>query len=102
NVRKTCHELIHHIILSSIRSYEEPLHQLQIQYDTFEEEILSQKIEKLDTTRIYLFRRKLFLIKRLLKQIYDALYRSKEFWEEHPSLLQDLRENIDQIYFQLD
>ena len=40
-----------------------------LNFGNIEEEILSQKIEKLDTTRIYLFRRKLFLIKRLLKQI---------------------------------
>lgn len=101
-VPKTFPGLVHHILLSVIRTYEEPLRHLQELYDTFEEEILSEQTGKLDTKRIYLFRRKVFLIKRLLKQTNDALYRSKDFWEECPSLLQDLRENIDQIYFQLD
>jgi magnesium transporter len=90
------------LILATIRTYEQPLEELQLQYDRFEEEILSIAPEKLASERIYQFRRKVFLLKRLLKQTGDALYRSKDFWETNPSLLQDLRENIDQIYFQLD
>src|ERR1044072_6674367 len=32
----------------------------------------------------------------------DSLYRFKEFWEKNKTMLQDLRENLDQLYFQLD
>lgn len=99
---KTLQSLVHQVVLSVIRSYEEPLDKLQDLYDEFESDILSKKREQLENSRIYIFRRRLFLIKRLLNQTKDALYRSREFWDEHPSMLQDLRENLDQVYFQLD
>jgi len=99
---KTIQGLVHSITLGLIRSYEEPINNLQDLYDDFEDDILSRKCENLSNTRIYHFRRRMFLIKRMLKLTNDALYRFKEFWEEYPSMLQDLKENIDQLYFQLD
>lgn len=94
--------LVYQIIISVIRSYEHPILKLQEMFDEFEEEILAKKMETLDTEKIYQFRRKLFVIKRILNKTQDALYRSKNFWIETPSRLQDLKENIDQIYFQVD
>lgn len=99
---KSPQALVHSLILAVIRTYEAPALQIQDQYDEFETDVLSKKREQLNTARIYHFRRQIFVIKRILKQTTDSLYRSKEFWEESPSLLQDLKENIDQIYFQLD
>lgn len=99
---KTIHGLVHQIIISIIRTYEAPVDNLQDLYDNFESDVLSKKREQLDISRIYHFRRQLFVIKRILKQTNDALYRSKDFWEDYPSMLQDLKENIDQVYFQLD
>lgn len=99
---KTMHGLVHQVVLSIIRTYEAPIIRLQDLYDGFEHEILAKKSERLSTVRIYHFRRQIFILKRILKQTNDALYRCKEFWEEHPSMLQDLRENVDQLYFQLD
>ena len=99
---KTLHWLIHQLILSVIRTYEAPVLRLQDLYDEFEHQVLVKKDEYLSTTTIYHFRRQIFLLKRILKQTNDALYRCKEFWEDQPSMLQDLRENIDQLYFQLD
>ena len=99
---KTLHDLIHQIILATIKTYESPIFKLQDQYDQFEHEILAKKNEHLSTIRIYNFRRQLFVLKRILKQTNDALYHFREFWTEHHSMLQDLRENIDQLYFQLD
>jgi magnesium transporter len=94
--------LVHSIIISIIRTYEKPVLNLQDLYDDFEQDVLTKKNENLSTKRIYYFRRQVFILKRLLKQTNDALYRMKDFWEEYPSMLQDLRENIDQLYFQLD
>lgn len=102
DVPRTIQGLVHTIVLSIIRSYEEPINNLQNLYDDFEEDILSKKVEQFDTTKMYHFRRQLFVIKRILKHTNDALYRSKDFWDEYPSMLQDLKENIDQAYFQLD
>lgn len=99
---RTIQGLAHSIIITVIRSYEEPINAIQEMYEEFETDVLAKKMERLDINRIYHFRRQTFLIKRMLKQTNDALYRSKEFWVEHPSLLQDLRENTDQLYFQLD
>ncbi len=99
---KTMHGLLHQIILSVIRTYETPVLSLQDLYDDFETDILAKQMENLSTTRIYQFRRQLFILKRLLKQTNDALFRMKDYWVDHESMLQDLRENIDQLYFQLD
>lgn len=99
---KTLHGLIHQVILSVIRTYDVPVLRLQDLYDGFEHEILAKKSERLSTMRIYHFRRQTFIIKRILRQTNDSLYRCKDFWEEHPSMLQDLRENVDQLYFQLE
>ncbi|MBA2405870.1 MAG: hypothetical protein H0V66_13925 [Bdellovibrionales bacterium] len=99
---KTLHGLIHQVIISIIRTYDVPVLRLQDLYDGFEHEILAKKNEHLSTIRIYHFRRQTFVLKRILKQTNDSLYRAKDFWSEHPSMLQDLRENIDQLYFQLD
>ncbi|WPU65112.1 CorA family divalent cation transporter [Peredibacter starrii] len=98
---KTIQGLVHQVVLGTIRSYEDPINNLQNLYDEFESDVLSKKLG-LDTSRIYFFRRQLFVIKRILKQTNDALYHSKDFWEENHSMLQDLKENIDQLYFQLD
>ena len=98
---KNLHSLIHQIVIAVIRSYEAPINDLQDLYDDFEDDVLS-KSENLSTTRIYHFRRRIFVLKRMLKQTNDSLYRFRDYWEEYPSMLQDLRENIDQLYFHLD
>lgn len=99
---KTLHGLVHQVILSVIRTYDSPVLRLQDLYDGFEHEVLAKKNEHLSTTRIYHFRRQTFILKRILRQTSDTLYRGKDFWEENPSMLQDLRENVDQLYFQLE
>jgi magnesium transporter len=101
-VSKTLHALIHQVILTVIRTYEAPIVKLQDLYDEFEHVVLGRSSENLSTTRIYHFRRQIFILKRILKQSNDALYRFKDFWVDDQSMLQDLRENIDQLYFQLD
>jgi len=99
---KSFHDLIHLIIINTIKSYEEPLLKLQDEYDLFEEEILAKRCEFISTTKMYQFRRKLFVLKRLMKQTEEALSHSKDFWADEPSMLQDLRENCQQIYYRLD
>lgn len=94
--------LVHQIILDAIRTYEEPINRLQDQYDDFETDVLSKKCD-MSMIKVYHFRRQLFVLKRIIKQTNDGLYRFREFWEEgNQSMLQDLRENLDQLYFQLD
>jgi magnesium transporter len=101
-IPKTLQGLVHEVIIGVIRTYEQPMAILQDSYDQFETDILSKRCERMDTTRIYLFRRQLFVIKRILNQTNDAIYRSKDFWVENLSMQQDLKENIEQLYFQLD
>jgi magnesium transporter len=95
-------KIVHEIILEVVRSYEKRVTSLQDIYDDFEKDILSKKNKPLDFTRIYRFRRQIFVIKRILKQTEEALYRSKDFWKGHQSMFQDVKENIDQIYYELD
>lgn len=98
----TLQGLVHMVVLATIRSYEEPLDKLQDLYDDFEEQILDKQQEKLSTTRMYVFRRRIFVLKRMIKQTEDALYQFREFWDEYPGMLQDLKENCNQLYFRLD
>jgi magnesium transporter len=98
---KTIQSLVHMLTLEVIRSYEKPIQHLQDMHDEFEDDVLSKNCS-LSTVRIYHFRRQLFVVKRLLKQTNDSLYRFKEFWNDEPSMVQDLKENIDQLYFRLD
>lgn len=94
--------LVYHLIKSIILNFQEPINRLQLQYEDFEDEILSRKTENLSNKRVYLFRRKLFVIKSLLKQTNTSMVISKEFWAHEPSMLQDLKENLQQLYFQLE
>lgn len=99
--KKDLPALVHEIIYETIKTYDVPIERLQDQYETFESEVLSKRC-RLSTIEMYQFRRQIFVLKRLLKQTQEALYRFREFWERDPSKLQDLRENIDQAYFSLD
>ncbi len=98
---KNIQMLVHQLVLDTIRTYEEPIDRLQDQYDFFESEVLTKKCD-MGMVKVYHFRRQLFVLKRILKQTNDGLYRFREFWDKHHSMLQDLRENLDQLYFQLD
>lgn len=95
--------LAHQILKNIIQTYEEPLSKLQDYYEGFEHEVLSRTTRSLSTKRVYHFRRQLFVLKGLLKQIQSTLNQCKEsFWANHLTLLQDLKENIDLVYFRLD
>jgi len=102
NTTWTTQKIVHEIILGVIRSYESRVLTLQDIYDDFEKDILAKKNKPLDFTKIYRFRRQIFVIKRILKQTEEALYRSKDFWKGSQSMAQDLKENIEQIYYELD
>lgn len=99
--KKNLQGLVHEIIFEAIHTYDIPINRLQDQYEVFEDEVLSKRC-LLNTLEIYHFRRQIFVMKRLLSQTSDALYRSREFWIKDPSLLQDLRENIDLSNYSLD
>lgn len=99
---ETIQGLAHQIIRAIIFTYEEPIARLQKLYEEFEHEVLSRSTENLSTNRVYQFRRQLFVLRGILKQIQGTLQQCKELWGEHSSLQQDLREDIDQLYFRLD
>lgn len=93
--------LVHQLMRISIISYEEAVSELQRSYEAYEREVLS-KSGRISNTSVYQFRRKIFLIKTIMQLTQQALYNSKEFWKGNPSLQQDIKENIDQIYFKLE
>ncbi len=101
NFPKNIQMLVHQIVLDTIRTYEEPINRLQDQYDHFETEVLKKKCD-MGMVKVYHLRRQLFVLKRIIKQTNDGLYRFREFWDKNKSMLQDLKENLDQLYFQLD
>lgn len=94
--------VVHQIILAVIKSYDSPIMKLQDEYEDFEDTIFSEKAEKLQIIRSYQFKRRITILKKVLKQTNDSLSRFREFWVDSPSMLQDLKENIDQQYFALD
>jgi magnesium transporter len=95
-------EAVHKLYRLTIRSYEEPILGLQKQYQAFESQILAKDSEALNNEDVYLFRRKLFIIKGILQMTQAALNSSRLFWMNHPELLQDIKEDIEQLYFRLD
>lgn len=102
NFPDTLPGMAHQMMRAIILTYEEPIMKLQNNYEDFEHEVLSRSTEFLSTNRVYHFRRQIFVLKSMLKQNQIALFHCKEFWGSHNSLLQDLREDIDQMYFRLD
>ena len=102
NFPETLQGMAHQMVRNVILTFEEPILRLQESYEEFEHEVLSRSTDFLSTNRVYHFRRKIFVLKSMLKQNQIALFHCKEFWGSHTSLLQDLREDIDQMYFRLD
>lgn len=102
NTPETLPAMAHQMMRSIFLTFEEPIMRLQDSYEEFEHEVLSRSTEFLSTNRVYHFRRRIFVLKSMLKQNQIALFHCKEFWGPHSSLLQDLREDIDQMYFRLD
>lgn len=98
----TIQGIVHQLILSVIKSYEDPIEKLQDEYESFEDIIFSKGADSLSTFKSYQFKRKISVFKKMLKQTNDSLSRFRDFWTQYPSMLQDLKENIDQHYFALD
>lgn len=98
NVRSFVHELLR----ISILSFEESIKELQKNYETYESDVLSRQSGRISNTNVYRFRRKIYIIKIILHLMQQALYNSKEFWNEDTFLQQDIKENIEQLYFRLD
>ncbi len=98
----TIQGVVHQLILSVIKSYEDPIEKLQDEYETYEDIIFSKTADSLSTFKSYQFKRKISVFKKMLKQTNDSLSRFRDFWIQYPSMLQDLKENIDQQYFALD
>lgn len=82
-------------------SFEEALGELQRNYEEFEKEVLSREAGYLSNTRVYEFRRRLYVIQGVLYLIHQALYNSREFWEDQIILQHDIQENIDQLNFRI-
>lgn len=99
---QTIQGVVHQLILSVIKSYEDPIEKLQDEYESFEDVIFSKSADSLSTLQSYQFKRKISVFKKMLKQTNDSLSRFRDFWSTYPSMLQDLKENIDQHYFALD
>lgn len=94
--------LVHQLLKEIIYTYQEPLIRLRADYEIFQDKVLSRSKESLSNKKLYHFRRKIFVLKGILKQTTSAILLSKDFWKEKRSLLQDLKENIDQMYFELE
>ena len=94
--------LLHNLMKGVILTFEESIIQLHKAYVEFEDDVLSSNADKLSLGRVYEFRRKIFLLKGLLKKSQIALVQGKSIWTANPELVQDLREEIDQLYFRID
>lgn len=94
--------LLHNLIKGVILTYEESIIQLHQAYVEFEDDVLSNNVDQLSLGRVNEFQRKIFLLKSLLKKSQVALVQGKGIWAANPELLQDLREEIDQLFFRID
>ncbi|HXH75906.1 MAG TPA: CorA family divalent cation transporter [Bacteriovoracaceae bacterium] len=94
--------LLHCLIKGVALTFEDSISQLHKSYVEFEDDVLSQSSDQLSLNRVYQFRRKIFILKGLLKKSEIALIQSRNIWSKTPELVQDLREQIDHLYFRLD
>ncbi len=96
--------LTHQLVSLCILSYEEALSDIQKIYEGFEKEILSEDKMGgiLSNKRVYEFRRRLFVLKGLMQMTQRLIYTSAGFWRDCRELQQDVRENLDQLYFRLE
>lgn len=92
-------KLVHQLMRISVLSFEEGLFELQKEYEEFEREVISKETGTLSNTRVYEFRRKLYVVQGIIHLIRQTLYNSKEFWGEEDFLQHDIQENIDQLNF---
>lgn len=101
---KDSRRLTHQLISLCILSYEEALYDIQEIYEGFEKEILSGDKAGgiLSNKRVYEFRRRLFVLKGLIQMTQRSIYTSAGFWKDCHELQQDIRENLDQLYFRLE
>lgn len=95
-------QLIHSLIRVSILSYEDAISDLQKNYESFEREVLSKENGRISNKDVYEFRRKIYVIKTVIQLMQQAHYNSKEFWGPELSYMQDIKENIEQLYYKLD
>lgn len=102
NAPQELQNVLYAVVKGVVLTFEESVAHMQRSYVEFEDEVLSRNNDQLSLNRVYQFRRKIFLIKSLLKKTQAALIQGKNIWSASPELLQDLREEIDQLYFRLD
>ncbi len=95
-------DLIHQLFRLCILSFEEALSQLKLNYEAFERIVLSKEPGTLSHTMVYEFRRKLYIIKGVIQHTQQTLQSSRNFWSEHSTLHQDIKENLEQLYFRLE
>ena len=94
--------LVHQLFRLGVLSLEDALSELQLDYEAFERFVLSKTVGSLSNTKVYEFRRRLYVIKGIVQLTRQSLHSSREFWGEEQTLQQDIRENLDQLYFKLD
>lgn len=101
---KDTRHLAHQLISLCILSYEEALYDIQEIYEGFEKDILSEdkSAGSLSNKSVYEFRRRLFVLKGLMQMTQRLIYTSAGFWKDCFDLQQDIRENLDQLYFRLE
>lgn len=93
---------VHELMRISILSFEEAIYDLQLNYERYEDEVLSKESGKISNRNVYQFRRKIYVIRLIMQLMQQALYNSRDFWGEKTYLQQDIKENIEQIYFKLE
>lgn len=93
---------VHEIMRICILSFEEAIIDLQTNYERYEAEVLSKESTRISNTNVYQFRRKIYVVRLIMQLMQQALYNSREFWGDKVILQQDIKENIEQIYFKLE
>lgn len=98
---KDVHTLVHQLFRVVTLSFSSAISELEESYDAFEQSVLAQHPASLERVRVFEFRRKLHIHKSVIQLTQQAVYNSREFWRHHSHLQQDIRENLDQVYFEL-
>lgn len=90
------------LINGAVGTYEKPLQDAETAIDTFEATVFGEHELSGLLRRIYLVKRRVTLIRRMLSHTLDAVKKLVPASEQTVPLYQDLRENVESVHFWAD
>jgi magnesium transporter len=100
--QRTSTTLMAELVNATLDSYDKPLQQAQDEVDGFEEGLFRANVPDPSLERVYVLKRRVSLIKRMLWQSQNVIVRLTPTGDRQMPIYQDLRENAESYHFWAD